>query len=117
MQKIEISDKSNLWKWISLISITAILIGIILFMFKIWYESKFMISPLLPKYLAIYTNRGGVNVMSFLLGGLMPSIFLKTRRKYLASTICIFIFFVFGLILKDSIYIYEYFYGLSQYLG
>jgi len=109
MLKIEINHKNNLWKRINLISIIAILIGIILLIFKIWYESKFMNSPLLPKQLAIYANGKGINVMSILFGGLIPSIFLRTKRKYIVSTICIFLFFVFGLILKDSIYIYEYF--------
>jgi hypothetical protein len=76
-----------------------------------------MVSPFLPKYTVIYTNGGGINVMCFLLGGLIPAIFLRMKKQYLISTICIIVFFLVGLILKNSLNIYEQFYGLSQYLG
>ena len=115
--RAERKENNTLWKWINLISIVLILIGLVLLVLKIWYDSKLMVSPLLPKYTVIYTNRVGINIMCFLLGGLIPAIFLRIRREYLISTICIFTFFIVGLIFRNILSLYEHFYGFSKYLG
>ena len=117
MLRAERKENSILWKWINLISVILILIALVLLVLKIWYDSKLMISPLLPKYTVIYTNGVGINVMCFLLGGLIPAIFLRIRREYLISTICIIAFFITGLFLRHILSLYEHFYGFSKYLG
>lgn len=117
LKSTEVNHGRALWKKINLILIIVILVAFILLILKIWYDSKHMVSPFLPKYTVLYINGGRINVICFLLGGLIPGLFLRVRRKYLISTICIIMFFALGLILKDSLTIYESFYGLSKYLG
>lgn len=107
----------TLWRWCNLISIMAIIIALLLLVFKILYDSNHMASPLLPKYTVLFMNGGWINLVTFLIGSLIPALFLRSRQWYIHSTICILLFFVVGLILKDSINIYEHFYGLSKYLG
>ena len=66
-----------------------------------------MSSPLLPDYYHIILNGGSINLICFLLGGLIPTLFLRIKRKYVISTVCIILFFVVGLLLKDLVTIYQ----------
>lgn len=108
---------SKLWKWINLISMILILIVFLLLVLKVWYDSKLIASQLLPNYTVIYTNGALINITCFLMGGFIPALFLRIKQQYLISTMCILVFFIVGFVLKNSINIYENFYGLSQYLG
>ena len=62
-------------------------------------------------------NGALINITCFLMGGFIPALFLRIKQQYLISTMCILVFFIVGFVLKNSINIYENFYGLSQYLG
>lgn len=117
---MEISEENyhnTKWKWVNLISILIIILASILMVVKIWYDSKIMASPFLPKYTVIYANGSGINAFCFFIGGLIPTIYLRARKKYLTSTICLFLFIIIGILMKDAFSFYEHFYGLSRYLG
>lgn len=106
---------SSFWKKSNLILIVLILVTFISLVIKIMFDSKQMTSPFLPKYTVFHSNGSKINVMCFLLGGLIPAVFLRIKRKYVFSTLCILLFFLVGWFLKDSLKIYEHFYGLSNY--
>lgn len=107
---------SSSWKWINLSLLLVIVITLVLLVLKVWMDSKLIVSPLIPKYTAVFTNGGMINIMCFLLGGAIPALYLRYKQMYIASTICLILFFSIGAILKDVLTLYVYFYGLSEYL-
>jgi len=116
MENTQIKNNLNNWKMINFISIMLVLVSFILLAVKVWLDFKTITSPLLPKYVVIFKNGVSINVVCFLLAGLLPAIFLRVRKKYIISTFCILLFLIAGFLLKDSVKIYEHFYGLSRYL-
>lgn len=106
-------SKSNMWKRINPILIVMIFASLTLLVMKVWYDSKLIVNPLLPNYTALYLNGGAINVMCFLIAGLIPTIYLRIKRQYLVSTMCIIVFFVVALCLKNSLHLYEHFYSLT----
>lgn len=104
------------WKIINFIFIFTTLICSVCIIIKVWYEAKMLVSPLLPKYTVIFTNGTQINIICFALAGIIPTFFLRIRKHYLISSICLAIFFIIGYLLKDSVKIYKHFYSLSRYL-
>lgn len=104
-------DHKN-WRIINLILILLVLLFTILLPIKVWVDSRLLVSPLLPKYVPIYMNASYINLMTFAIGGLIPTLFLRLRKVYFYSTLCLIIFILVGYILKDSLLIYEHFYKL-----
>ncbi len=71
-------------------------------------------NPLLPSYFSIYLNGYSINLSCFILGGLIPSTYLMIKKKYLLSTLIMFIFIISGFLLRSHLVIYEHFYFLTQ---
>jgi len=116
MENTQIKNSLNKWKMINFISIMLVLVSFILLATKVWLDFKLITLPILPKYTVIFKNGASINVVCFLLAGLVPAIYLRVRRKYMISTLCILLFLIVGFLLKDSVKIYEHFYGLTRYL-
>lgn len=98
------------WKIVNSLFIIAILLGLLVLCIKIWYDYKLMVSPFLPKYTVVYMNGQAINVLCFAVAGLIPSLFLRTKKFYKEATFCIVTFLLIGFTLKDYVMIYEHFY-------
>jgi len=115
MSNDKISRKLN-WKIINTFLIVICFSLPFLLLIKISYDSNLIVSPLMPKYFMIYVHGSTINTICFIIGGLIPAIFLRIRKLYFISNICIIIFLLIGYLMKNSIKIYEHFYILSKYL-
>jgi len=111
------------WKRINLIALLIASLSFLFLLAKVWYDAKYMASPLLPKYTAIYINAsptGGqglsINLICFVLAGLVPALFLRIKKHYMISTFCLILFFVSGYLLKCHVNIYEHFFEFANYL-
>jgi len=106
--------KDNLTKWKVLNSISIFIVTItpLLMFVKVWHDLKMIDSPLIPKYTVVFLNGSKINIICFLLAGLIPAIFLRIKYQYMLSTLCLILFFSVGCLLKDSVKIYEHFYTL-----
>lgn len=73
-------------------------------------ESKYVMdSPLLPEYTPYYINNSLINISAFLFMSLFPALFLRMKKHYIISSVCILIFSAIGVFLKNRVLIYEYF--------
>lgn len=102
-------------KTLNNVFILTALISCALLPLKIWWDLKSMPSPFLPKYTVFYINGSLINIACFLLGGLIPSVFLRWRKAYTKSTICLVLFFGVGYFLRFEVKIYEHFYWIVSY--
>ena len=100
------------WKFINLILTLLIILYTLLLIIKIWYDARIALAPFPGKMTAIYTNGAFINFACFALGGLIPGIFLRWRKKYLLSFLFIVFFLIPGYYFAESIHIYEHFYDL-----
>ena len=103
-------------KLTNLIVILLVLLGAVYLIIRIWYDTKTLGSPFLPKYTFVFIYRMHINVMCFVLAALIPAVFLRIRKKYAISTLVILMFFLIGLILKEEVLIYQHFYALIENL-
>lgn len=106
----------KIWKLLNIAIILTVLLSTLILFYKVWYDAKLIVMPLIPKYFSIFQNGSKINILCFLIGGIIPAIFLTFMKKYLISILLILLFFVIGYILKDKVFIYEHFYWLAQYL-
>ena len=84
---------------------------IVLFAYlSVWSTEMSMTSPWLPKYTAYYLNGALINYAVIQLGGLIPALFLRVKKHYLISSVCIISFILAASILKNYVKIYEWFY-------
>ena len=86
-------------------------IVIVLFTFlRIWETNMTMSSPWLPKYTSYYIHSALINYAVIQFGGFIPALFLRIRKQYVISSMCIIAFVLAASILKYSVKIYEQFY-------
>lgn len=111
-----ISRNSKTWRIINVLSMVSIVFYSIFIIYKVRTEILSMDSPLLPKYATIYMNGSQINVMSFLLGSLIPAVFLTFKKKNFISILVMLIFLIVGFLLREKVLIYENFYWLTEYL-
>lgn len=84
---------------------------IVLFAYlSVWSTEMSMTSPWLPKYTAYYINGALINYAVIQLGGLIPALFLRVKKHYLISSVCIISFILAASILKNHVKIYEQFF-------
>jgi len=101
------SEKSKLYNLITF----GIVFSIVAYtVFKVIYTKNNLDSPLLPEYTSFYMNASLINFSVIQFSGIFPALILRFGKQYTISTYCLIAFIILGLILKDSVSIYEYFY-------
>lgn len=72
------------------------------------YKSQ-SLSSLLPSYIPILRHSGLINFCVIITAGLIPGVYLRIKKKYTISTLCLLGFFLIGLVLKDGVHYYKLF--------
>ena len=86
-------------------------IVVVLFTYlHVWNTKASLSSPWLPKYTAYYMNSALINYATIQFGGFVPALFLRIRKHYVLSSICMLAFLLAATILKNSVEIYKQFY-------
>lgn len=92
--------KPNLpWgKWFNLVLIAGVvgMVGVTILVVMNSEEN-----PLLPHYLPYYTHGSLINFTIIQLGGLPPGLFLRLRKKYTLSSICLGLFILVALLFMN----------------
>lgn len=90
-----------------------LLIPLLLIVFTIslvQYDRLLIVSPFVPKYIAIHANATLINYTVIQVLGLLPAIYLRFGKFYKRSTIALLVFMILGTIVKNWVAFHELFY-------
>ncbi|RFC55215.1 hypothetical protein DXU93_05170 [Brumimicrobium aurantiacum] len=112
MNSVELTKNQRISNSVNIFAFLSIITAIVFLIFKLWSESKFMTTTMIPDYTVLYMNKAEINLIAFLIGSTIPALYFRFRGQHLISTVCISVFYIMGLFFKNSVDIIENWYAL-----
>ena len=112
MNAINLTKNQKISNSVNKLAFLSIVSAIVFLIFKLWSESKFMTTTMIPDYSVLYMNKAEINLIAFLIGSTIPALYFRFKGQHLISTVCISAFYIMGLFFKNSVDIIENCYAL-----